>query len=156
MRTRVQVPGQIIDLKHVRWLVEGKATTNENHHIFYSEKWKMTHTNYRIISDNPPYIFSSNFDELRKWPKNAEIRGKFPSLWTPRQQGLLCRFRFSSRLFRRPCYQKKRKATCAITKCHMAAANEALLGVNSNKRHDLETATWEPRTGDERHTTPAK
>ena len=33
---------------------------------------------------------------------------------------------------------------------------EALLGVNSDKRHGLETATREPRTGDERQTTPAK
>ena len=29
---------------------------------------------------------------------------------------------------------------------------EALLGVNSDKRHGLEPATWEPRTGDDRQT----
>ena len=29
---------------------------------------------------------------------------------------------------------------------------EALLGVNSDKRHGLEPATWEPRTGDYRQT----
>ena len=33
---------------------------------------------------------------------------------------------------------------------------EALLGVNFDKRHGLETATREPRTDDERQTTPAK
>ena len=33
---------------------------------------------------------------------------------------------------------------------------EALLGVNFDKRHGFETATREPRTGDERQTTPAK
>ena len=33
---------------------------------------------------------------------------------------------------------------------------EALLGVNFDKRHGLETATGEPRTGDERQTTLAK
>ena len=33
---------------------------------------------------------------------------------------------------------------------------EALLGVNFDKRHGLETATREPRTGNERQTTPAK
>ena len=34
--------------------------------------------------------------------------------------------------------------------------NEALLGVNFDKRHGLETATREPRTSDERQTTPVK
>ena len=34
--------------------------------------------------------------------------------------------------------------------------SEALLGINFDKRHGLETATREPRTGDERQTTPAK
>ena len=34
--------------------------------------------------------------------------------------------------------------------------NEALLGVNFDKRRGLETATREPRTGDERQSTPAK
>ena len=29
---------------------------------------------------------------------------------------------------------------------------EALLGVNSDKRHGLEPATWETRTGDDRQT----
>ena len=33
---------------------------------------------------------------------------------------------------------------------------EALLGVNFEKRHGLETAIREPRTGNERETTPAK
>ena len=34
--------------------------------------------------------------------------------------------------------------------------NEGLLGVNFNKQHGLEMATQEPRTGDERQSTPAK
>ena len=36
------------------------------------------------------------------------------------------------------------------------ATDETLLGVNFDKRHGPETATREPRTGDERQTTPAK
>ena len=36
------------------------------------------------------------------------------------------------------------------------ATDETLLGVNFDKRHGLETATRERRTGDERQTTPAK
>ena len=34
----------------------------------------------------------------------------------------------------------------------MLDVNEALLGVNSDKRHGLEPATWEPRSGDDRQT----
>ena len=47
----------------------------------------------------------------------------------------------------------RKSCTCI---CTVQLFWETLLGVNSDKRHGLEKATWELWIGDERQTTPAK